>query len=342
MPRAAGNGQPGTKSGGLTVLAVEQGQPERQRGEVVCVVGESAAGARRRPARWPSGCWWPMGGEGYRQGHLVHVTRRVPQVLPGRPDYPPGPYFVAQPDADHRGHPGRAADVSASATGWMRAPAAEILRTVDLTPPDDFRDKYPHQLASAPARASVALTVHPSFHHGGRGRVHAAGCVHPGQPVEDAAASGAKWDDQPVHHARPGRGPFLRLGWPDRRDALGRGSIGPTPWLDARPQHPYTRRCYLPSRGRSAGQGRNKERGPAAQHGCRGTPPPGCSFHPLPAVRAGPVRRRSAEAADIGHATEVAGHVVAVEYATVRRSKLVEGHVTFNLRTFNLRGRNVA
>jgi peptide/nickel transport system ATP-binding protein len=157
------------KSHGKPLRAVDRVSLSIGEGETVCLVGESGCGKTttgkitaglRRPTsgqvRFQGRDIWTLSGddwEAYRRGvQLIHQdpyaslnpSRSVAQILSA-------PLF-RHGLVRNRQH--------------ARTRIYELLKLVDLTPVEDFFDKFPHQLSGGQRqRASIAraLTVNPSF-----------------------------------------------------------------------------------------------------------------------------------------------------------------------------------
>ncbi len=101
--------------------------------------------------------------------------------------------------------------------------------------------------------------------------------------------------------------------------------IGPTPRLIGEPQHPYTKALLSAIPEADPRATRNKERVALRSMDVPSLKnvPPGCSFHPrCPLFVPGLCDVEVPKLTDIGHATEVACHVVAAEHARAEGSKV--------------------
>lgn len=154
---------------GQIIKAVDDVNLSIARGEVLCLVGESGCG-KTTTAKMVTGLLPPSSGQ------ILYRGRDIATMKPDeRRKYRLGVQMVHQDPYASLNPVHTVYDILAAplqhhgfATGETatRARVAELLRTVDLTPPDDFVDKYPHQLSGGQRqRVSVAraLTVLPSF-----------------------------------------------------------------------------------------------------------------------------------------------------------------------------------
>jgi peptide/nickel transport system ATP-binding protein len=154
-----------TRSG--PVHAVDDVSLELEPGQVVCLVGESGSG-KTTTARIAAGLTKPTGGTVRFQGEDVHRLsgagftdfRRAVQYIHQ------DPYASLNPVRDVFGTLAaplrRHGVVRGRAQAWQRA--AELLSEVDLTPPENFLSKFPHQLSGGQRqRVAVAraLTLKP-------------------------------------------------------------------------------------------------------------------------------------------------------------------------------------
>jgi oligopeptide/dipeptide ABC transporter ATP-binding protein len=196
----------------------------------------------------------------------------------------------------------------------------ELLQIVDLTPPDDLLDKYPHQLSGGQRqRVSVAraLTVNPSF------------------IVADEAVSMVDVSIRVsllnmLTNLKEKIGvTFLFIthdlalakyfAWQGRIAVMYLGriiEIAPTPNLVNRPCHPYTQALLAAVPEADPRLTRSKER---VQLRSLDIPsllnlPPGCTFHPrCPRFEAGLCDAQVPELVDVGNGTQAACLVVAGE-----------------------------
>ncbi len=320
------------KVGRAVVRAVDGVNLAVNEGEVVCVVGESGCG-KTTTGKMAVGLLRPTGGEvRYRGKDIWHMSpdefrkyRQAVQIIHQDPYSSLNP---TQTVGDILAAPLMRHSIARNRLD-ARARAAEILRTVDLTPPDDFMDKYPHQLSGGQRqRVSVAraLTVHPSFIMAdeavsmldvsirvsllkmlGRFRKE-MGMTYLFITHDLAVARFFAWD---------GRIAVMYLGRVVE--------IGPTPRLIGEPQHPYTKALLAAIPEADPQATRNKERVALRSMDVPSlrNVPPGCSFHPrCPLFVPGLCDVEVPRLTTIGHATEVACHVVAAEHARVEGSKV--------------------
>lgn len=164
--------------------------------------------------------------------------------------------------------------------------SADFLRRVDLTPPEDLLDKYPHQLSGGQRqRVSVAraLTVNPSFIMADE----AVSMLDVSIRVSLLKMLGRFRDQMGMTYM------FIThdlavakfFAWDGRIAVMYLGrvvEIGPTPRLISYPQHPYTKALLsaipeadpVATRAKTRVQLRSMDV-PSLQH-----VPAGCSFHP--------------------------------------------------------------
>lgn len=150
-------------------------------GEIVCLVGESGCG-KSTTGRMVVGLLPPSEGEILYQGQDITAMekgeyqqyRRAVQIIHQDPYASLNPtqtvrQMITTPLMRHQTQRGSQAGSGGGRRGRRLGAvrrAAELLEIVDLTPVDDFLDKYPHQLSGGQRqRVSVAraLTVEPKF-----------------------------------------------------------------------------------------------------------------------------------------------------------------------------------
>jgi peptide/nickel transport system ATP-binding protein len=151
------------------ITAVDSISMAVEPGEIVCLVGESGCG-KSTTGKIVAGLIQPTGGQILFQGRDIHRLDR-----PGYRRYRHAvqivhqdPYASLNPTQTIRQILTTPLLYHGFAYGNAQAEreATRLLEVVDLTPPRDFLDKYPHQLSGGQRqRVSVAraLTVKPSF-----------------------------------------------------------------------------------------------------------------------------------------------------------------------------------
>jgi peptide/nickel transport system ATP-binding protein len=201
-----------------------------------------------------------------------------------------------------------------------RQRATELLCTVDLTPPEDLLDKYPHQLSGGQRqRVSVAraLTVHPSFIVADE----AVSMLDVSIRVSLLKMLSRLRDELGMTYL------FIThdlavvryFAWDGRVAVMYLGrvvEIGRTPGLISHPQHPYTRALLSALPEADPTVTRSKER---MQLRSLDVPsllnvPTGCAFHPrCPWFEAGLCDTQVPSLTDMDNGTQLACHVVARE-----------------------------
>jgi peptide/nickel transport system ATP-binding protein len=275
--------------GKATVYAVDDVSLAIHDGEVVCLVGESGCG-KTTTGKMAVGLLRPTGGEvRYRGKDIWHMSpdefrqyRQAVQIIHQDPYSSLNPTqsiadIISAPLLRHG---------AARNRKEARRLAADLLRTVDLTPPEDLLDKYPHQLSGGQRqRVSVAraLTVHPTFIMADEAvsmldvsiRVsllkmlsrfrHELGMTYLFITHDLAVARYFAWD---------GRIAVMYLGRVVE--------IGPTPCLIHHPQHPYTKALLSAIPEADPVATRNRERVPLRSMDVPSLVnlPKGCAFHP--------------------------------------------------------------
>jgi oligopeptide/dipeptide ABC transporter ATP-binding protein len=316
------------KAGKAVVRAVDGVNLTVNDGEVVCVVGESGCG-KTTTGKMAVGLLKPTGGEVRFRGKNIwqmnkdefRKYRQAVQIIHQDPYSSLNP---TQSIGDIMAAPLLRHNLARNGLE-ARSRAADLLKTVDLTPPDDFLDKYPHQLSGGQRqRVSIAraLTVHPTFIMADEAvsmldvsiRVSLLkmltrfrsemGMTYLFITHDLAVARFFAWD---------GRIAVMYLGRVVE--------IGPTPQLIGDPQHPYTKALLTAIPEADPEATRNKERValrsmdvPSLLH-----LPSGCPFHPrCPLFVPGLCDVQVPQLADVGNATQVACHVVAAEHAGLK------------------------
>ena len=151
------------------VTAVNSLELSIEQGEIVCLVGESGCG-KSTTGRMMVGLLPPSDGQILFEGQDIaqmnradyQAYRRAVQIIHQDPYASLNPtqpiqQMLTTPLLRHK---------KASTQRGAEKRAAELLEIVDLTPVDDFMNKYPHQLSGGQRqRVSVAraLTVEPKF-----------------------------------------------------------------------------------------------------------------------------------------------------------------------------------
>jgi oligopeptide/dipeptide ABC transporter ATP-binding protein len=309
--------------GNKLVKAVDDISLGIREGEIVCLVGESGCG-KTTTGKMVAGLLKPTSGSIWYAGQDLSTIpdaeyrkyRLAVQIVHQDPYASLNPAhtvldIINAPLLRHK--------LVASRTA-ARNRARELLQIVDLTPPDDLLDKYPHQLSGGQRqRVSVAraLTVNPSF------------------IVADEAVSMVDVSIRVsllnmLTNLKEKMGvTFLFIthdlalakyfAWQGRIAVMYLGrivEIAPTPNLVNQPCHPYTQALLAAVPEADPRLTRSKER---VQLRSLDIPsllnlPAGCTFHPrCPRFEAGLCDVQVPELVDVGHGAQAACHVVARE-----------------------------
>jgi peptide/nickel transport system ATP-binding protein len=155
------------RAGSAEVRAVDDVSLKIVEGQVVCLVGESGSG-KTTSAKIAAGLYQPSAGSVRFQGHDIwkmdsdqfKTYRRAVQYIHQDPYASLNPIRTV---FDTLAAPLRHHGIVRNKTEAIRR-ASDLLVTVDLTPPENFLFKYPHQLSGGQRqRVSVAraLTLDP-------------------------------------------------------------------------------------------------------------------------------------------------------------------------------------
>jgi oligopeptide/dipeptide ABC transporter ATP-binding protein len=307
------------------VRAVDDVSLQLGPGQVVCLVGESGSG-KTTTAKLAAGLRRPTSGVVRYVGQDIwrmeqrefSAYRRAVQYIHQDPYASLNPVHtvfdtLAAPLRHHR-------LVSSRSEAVRRT--SELLTRVDLSPPESFLFKYPHQLSGGQRqRVSVAraLTLEPRL------------------IVADEATSMLDVSIRVsllhlLSHLRENLGvAFLFIthdlaiakyfAWQGHIAVMYLGRVvefGPTPRIINAPQHPYTRALLAAIPEPDPDLTRHRERVPLRSPDAASLlrVPPGCSFHPrCPRFEAGLCDVRRPELDPIGAEHSVACHVVAREHA---------------------------
>ncbi len=309
--------------GNTRVQAVNDVSLAIREGEIVCLVGESGCG-KTTAGKMIAGLLKPTEGQMlYRNQDLQAMARAeyrnyrlAVQIVHQDPYASLNPAhiildIISAPLLRHR---------LVSSREEARKRTRELLTIVDLTPPDDLLDKYPHQLSGGQRqRVSVAraLTVNPSV------------------IVADEAVSMVDVSIRVsllnmLTNLKEKMGvTFLFIthdlalakyfSWGGRIAVMYLGrlvEIAPTPNLVGRPLHPYTQALLAAIPEADPQITRSKVRVPLRSLDIPSllNLPSGCTFHPrCPRFEEGLCDRERPLLADVGDGTQVACHVVARE-----------------------------
>ncbi len=309
------------KVGRAVVRAVDDVSLAINEGEVVCLVGESGCG-KTTTGKMAVGLLRPTGGEVRFEGQDIwrmnatdfRKYRQAVQIIHQDPYSSLNPTqavvdILSAPLLRHG---------FARSRLEARHMAADCLRRVDMTPPEDYRDKYPHQLSGGQRqRVSVAraLTVNPRFIMADE----AVSMLDVSIRVSLLKMLGRFRDEMGMTYL------FIThdlavakfFAWDGRIAVMYLGrvvEIGPTPRLINYPQHPYTKALLAAIPEADPQATRTKER---VQLRSMDVPsllrvPTGCSFHPrCPLFEPGLCDQQVPRLVDVGDRVQVACHVVA-------------------------------
>jgi oligopeptide/dipeptide ABC transporter ATP-binding protein len=308
-------------SGKAVVKAVDRVSIAIEPGEVICLVGESGCG-KTTTGKIVAGLLPPTAGEVRFDGRDVtslrgaefDAYRRAVQIVHQDPYASLNPVHTIYDTLSAPLFRHRVARNRRDAVARIR----ELLELVDLTPPDDFIAKYPHELSGGQRqRVSIAraLTVDPRFIVADEAvsmvdvsiRISLLNVL---LRLRERLGVGFLFITHDLalakYFAQGGRIGVMYLGRVVE--------LAPTQQLIERPEHPYAQALLAAIPEADPEVTRNKER---VQLRSMEVPsllnlPSGCTFHPrCPLFEQGLCDRLRPELVDVGEHREVACHVVA-------------------------------